>query len=131
MMAGYHRVVAAAGAWGTVECVRRRNGSVPAREFLESLRGDAAVFFALFDEMASDGRTTNPDRFSHEMGRIYGFKHKIGNRQVRFACFQDSNRWILTHGFFKPGAQRRLGVWPQRELKRANRLMAEYLAQLQ
>lgn len=128
-MATYQRVIAAKGDWGTVECVRRPNGSTPAREFLRELGEDAAVFFTLFDEMATDGKTKNSSRFSHESGKIYGFKQKVSNRQARFACFEDGNRWVLTHGFWKPGAQKGLGKWPQREIDRAVDLRNEYLKQ--
>lgn len=126
-MTAYRKIIAAKGNWGTVECVRCLNGGSPAKEFLQAELGDdAAVFFALFDEVAQHGRTNNPDRFSKEDGQIYGFKHKIKNKQVRFACFQRGNIWILTHGFWKPGAQVGRGKWPKKEIDRANRLMEEY-----
>lgn len=128
-MARYRRIIAAEGNWGTVECVRRANGSRPAVEFLDELGEDAAVFYALFHEMAADGRTKNPDRFSHEAGKIYGFKQKVSNRQARFACFGNGNCWVLTHGFWKPGAQHGLGKWPPKEIDRANKLRNEYLKQ--
>ncbi len=110
--------------------MRRANGKIPAKAFLDSLGLDGAVFLTLFDEMAADGKTKNSSRFSHEDGKIYGFKHKIKNRQVRFACFQDGNKWVLTHGFWKPGAQKGLGKWRPEEIERGNKLMREYIEQV-
>ena len=83
---------------------------------------------AIFQQMADNGRVPNPSRFSHEDGKIYGFKHVVANKQVRFPCFQHGKIWVLTHGFFKPGAKRKLGVWPVAELEKANLIMSEYLA---
>jgi hypothetical protein len=127
----YRRVIAAEGDWGFVECVRTKNGKCPARDFLmDTLVDDADIFLVLFDEMADDGRVKNSVRFGPEQGNIYAFKQKIGNKQVRFACFSDGNRWVLTHGFFKPGAQRGKGKWPKKEIDRAEALRKEYFEQV-
>ncbi len=129
-MAGPFRpqLVVPRGAWGTVEFAVRLNDSMPAREFLDELGEDAAVFLALFVEMAAAGRTNSPNRFSKELGRINGFKAQIKNRQIRFPCFQKGNRWILTHGFYKPGAQKGKGRWPKKEFDRAATIMHEHLS---
>lgn len=117
------------GEWGTVEFAMRANGKFPAEEFLDGLSpADRAIFIDLFQQMADFGHTHNPSRFSHERGKIYGFKAKArSNKLIRFACFQRSNRWILTHGFFKPGAQKGRGAWPPEELDKADRIMSEHL----
>jgi hypothetical protein len=121
--------VAASGAWGTVEFAVRPNGKSPAEAFLdESPIPDRAIFVDLFQQMADFGHTHNPSRFSPERRRVYGFKAKgKSNKLIRLACFQISNRWILTHGFFKRGAQRGKGPWPPEELDKADRIMSEHL----
>lgn len=117
------------GRWGTVECASRTSGARPAEEFLEELGLDAAVFLALFEQMAENGRTNNPSHFSPEAGAIYSFKDKLGNnRQVRFPCFQIGNRWLLTHGFYKKGAQRGRGKWRREDVEKAENIMNEHLA---
>jgi hypothetical protein len=130
--------VVAEGSACTVECVVRTSGDAPAREFLEELEGltekgkdrpdssACARFMVLFQQMANYGHVSSK-RFSKEMGDLYAFKHEVRNRQIRFPCFQDGSKWILTHGFFKPGARKKLGQWPAAEIKRAQE-MREYFA---
>ena len=132
-------VVVARGAWGTVECAVRPNGDAPAAKFLntdlENLREKGkdepqatarARFLVLFQQMADCGRVGTGKRFSKEMGQLYAFKHEVRHVQIRFPCFQDRNRWILTHGFLKPGAQKKKGKWPASEVARAEQIMSEY-----
>ncbi len=128
-MSPYERRIAAIGDWGTVEFAMRANGRFPAEEFLDELSpADRAIFIDLFQQMADFGHTHNPSRFSHERRKIYGFKAKgRGNKLIRIPCFQKSNRWILTHGFFKPGAQKGRGPWPVEELDKADKTMNEHL----
>jgi hypothetical protein len=131
--------VVAKGAWGTVECAVRPNGRAPAEEFLdtelENVREKGkhepqatarARFLALFQQMANHGELSGK-RFGKEMGHLYAFKHEVRKLQIRFPCFQDGNRWILTHGFFKPGARKKKGTWPQSEVTRAEQIRSEYL----
>jgi hypothetical protein len=118
----------AEGTWGTVEFAVRQSGGVPAKEFFDSLPGKAKPRFAvLFQHMANYGSVSDK-RFKKEMGKLFAFRHEVGKRQIRFPCFQDGNRWILTHGFFKPGAQKGMGKWPEREIKRAQEMETEYWA---
>jgi hypothetical protein len=118
--------VVAEGAWGTVEYAVRPSGSVPAKDFFDALDEKAQASFAvLFQNMANVGRLSSK-RFKKEMGNLYTFKHEVGKRQIRFPCFRDGNRWILTHGFFKPGAKKGLGAWPKPEVDRAKAIEAEY-----
>ena len=116
------------GKWGTVEFAIRSSGARLAEKFLEELKADPADFLALFQEMAENGRTNNPSHFSHEEGDIYAFKDKISNKQIRFPCFKISNRWLLTHGFHKKGAQRGRGKWRREDLDKAEEIMKEHLA---
>jgi hypothetical protein len=85
----------------------------------------AARFLVLFQQMADNGRVS-PKRFGSEPENLWAFKHEVRNQQIRFPCFPDGRRWILTHGFVKPGAKRGLGRWPEREIRRALEVRAEY-----
>lgn len=117
------------GLWGTVEFAIRTSGAMPAEKFLRELENDAARFLVLFHEMAALGHVLNSARFSQEEGKIYAFKNRLPkkNKQVRFPCFQIGNRWLLTHGFFKPGAKKGRGKWPRAELDRAKQIMGEHM----
>ncbi len=113
------------------------DGSSPARDFLQESadvrekgkdRPDAtaqAKLMVLFDQMAMHGKVSYK-RFSREVGKIYAFKCEVRNIQIRVACFQDGNKWILTHGFKKQGAQSGLGKWPKSEIERAEFIMNTY-----
>lgn len=124
------------GVWGTVECVVLGSGKCPAREFLQELKGRHmgidrpqtnafARFLPLFHEMAEAGQVRR-SRFGPEAEGFYGFKHSFRNQQIRFACFQDGSKWLLTHGFDKPGAQKGRGRWPSTEIDRARKIRDEY-----
>ena len=84
-----------------------------------------ARFYVLFVQMANYGHVSTK-RFKKEMDSLYAFRHEVRNLQIRFPSFSDGNRWILTHGFRKPGAKEGLGKWPDSEIRRANEIMAEY-----
>jgi hypothetical protein len=135
-------IIAARGRC-TVEFVVRQNGSCPAKEFLEvdceQIREGSknkpdstarAKFLMLFQQLAVTGHLS-PKRFKKEMGKLFAFSHVVRNTQIRFPCFQDGAKWIVTHGFPKPGSQKRLGKWPESQVKRAEELMAEYFARKQ
>ncbi|HEY1379441.1 MAG TPA: hypothetical protein VGF55_21745 [Gemmataceae bacterium] len=117
----------------------RPSGDAPAQEFFErdceGIREKGknhpeatarARFALLFQQMANHG-SVSYKRFKKEMGALYAFRHEVKKLQIRFPCFPDGNRWILTHGFIKPGAKKKLGDWPESEVRRANEIMAEYL----
>ncbi len=70
-------------------------------------------------EQMADYGSVSPKRFKKEMESFYAFRHEVRNVQIRFPCFQDGNRWVLTHGFIKPGAQKGMGEWPSAEVERA------------
>lgn len=133
----------ATGAWGTVEYGFSGNHKTLAEAFLEALPGTLgkgkggkkgigekayAKFMVLFQTLANRGSIPNPSRFSVEDDHIYGVKFNIANRLIRFACFQDGNSWVLTHGFFKPGAQRGKGKWPKSEIEKAELIRVEHLS---
>jgi hypothetical protein len=120
----------------------RLSGDVPAEVFLRELeevreKGKdkpqttaRARFLQLFQQMADYGRVS-PKRFSVEMQGLYAFKHEVRKVQIRFPCFPDGPDWILTHGFFKPGAKKGRGQWPENEVNRALEIRAEYFQKKQ
>lgn len=132
-------IVIARGAWGTVEAILLPSEVSPAVEFLQedvrnmsvggkkrTARAAEVQCYALFQTMANIGQVS-PKRFKSEMEGFWAFRLEIGNLQIRFPCFRDGNRWILTHGFFKPGARNaKLGSWPSEEVNRAMRIRDDY-----
>jgi hypothetical protein len=136
-------VIVARGNWGTVECVVRNSGQVPARDFLQNdleqiteggkhkPQATARARFMVLFQMMADSGSVPPKRFGKEMGRLFAFKHEVRNIQIRFPCFQDRKCWMLTHGFQKPGAKKKLGAWPKAEIDRAAEIKGEYYQQLQ
>jgi hypothetical protein len=82
---------------------------------------------AIFEYIGDHGYSP---RMSPERGNIYGIKWEFSRKQIRLGCFQLGKCWILTHGFFKKGAQKKLGVWSVDHLDRADRIRAEHLANL-
>jgi hypothetical protein len=130
--------VVATGNECSVECAIRLSGEIPAKAFLEGTLEEireggkdkpqstaTARFMVLFQNMADYGRV-QAKRFSSEMDGLYAFKHEVRKTQIRFPCFQDGNKWILTHGFLKPGAKKGLGDWPSAEIDRAKEIRGEY-----
>jgi hypothetical protein len=79
----------------------------------------------LFLQMAQEG-SVSKKRWKFEFDQLYAFRLEINNVQHRFPCFVDGNRWVITHGFPKPGAQNGLGKWPPEEKKRATDIRREY-----
>ncbi|WP_197526747.1 type II toxin-antitoxin system RelE/ParE family toxin [Botrimarina colliarenosi] len=113
------------------------NGDSPVQDWLDGLHKEIGIkeakkvrnkFKALFNQMAANGEIPNPSRFSGERGDIHAFKFAWNKRLYRIACFQDGKKWVLTHGFVKPGAQKGKGKWPTEELDRADRIQAEHQA---
>lgn len=133
-------IVIARGRACSVEFAVRESGACPGRHFWEvdceaihegSKRKPKptarAKFAVLFQEMADNG-AISPKRFKKEMGTFFAFSHEVRNIQLRFPCFQDGTKWIVTSGFPKPGAQSGLGKWPDSEIKKAEEIKAEYFS---
>ena len=119
----------------TVECVILTSGRMPVTEFLDELQKliikrlppqTARMKVATQFQIMADAGSVPAKRFKKEMGVFYAFKFEIGNKQIRFPCFRDGNKWIVTHGFFKPGAQKGLGAWPAEQENRAAEIKSEY-----
>lgn len=123
-------------AWGSVEFVVRSTGSCPAEDFwneIEEVRegkrddegGNAkAKFTDLFRQLATDG-TLPAKRLVSEDG-FSAVKLKVANVQIRFPCFVEHKKWIVTHGFKKPGGKKGRGPWPQREIEKTQQIRGEY-----
>jgi len=80
---------------------------------------------AICEDISNNGFSP---RMSPERGPIYGIKWEFKKKLVRIACFQDGNKWVLTHGFFKQGAQKKKGVWSVEHLDRADRIREQHFA---
>ncbi len=95
------------------------NGSMPAKEFVESLsQGEQTKLAVLFKRMADTGEIRNKEQYKKVEGDIWEFKR----HQVRVMCFQVRKRVILTHGFRKKANRT-----PRSEIERAKRIRAEHL----
>jgi len=124
------------GRWGNVRAVVCSNGKNWTFEFLDNeleplivdkdpvttARDRCLEWFAL---LAEEG-TLPSKRFRNEAASFLSCCFEIRNKQIRFPCFRDGNEWIVTHGFFKPGAKKGLGKWPPEQVERAVRLRNEY-----
>lgn len=130
------RDIIATGRWGYVEYAIRLDESKEAKEFLRGLRTHPSMrgkgeeverrILVLCQMLANDGWIRDTSRFSGEDGEIHGLKYERFNKLIRFACFRSGNRWVLTHGFFKPGAQKGKGRWRPQEITRAMQIMNEH-----
>ena len=105
--------------WGSIRYAVRRNGKMPAKEFIESLDSQARIKLeVLFERMAEYGQIRSKQKFRHLDGKIWEFK----SDQNRVLCFRHGNSWILTHGFTK-----KQDKTPRKEIDRANDIMDEHL----
>ena len=113
-------VVVVRGAMRTIAYAVRSNGSMPAKEFIESLdESDQRKIVALFQRMADHGTVPNPQQFKPVQGDIFEFK----KHQIRVFCFREQDSWLLTNGYKKK--KNRLD---RAEIERARRVRTEHLA---
>jgi hypothetical protein len=125
------------GRWGEVRAVVCGNGKCWTVDFLLEemdlikLGHAPAVTTARdkclewFQVLADEGKLP-PKRFRNEALSFLACAFEIGNKQIRFPCFRDGRQWIITHGFEKPGAKKKLGAWPPEQIDRADGLRKEY-----
>lgn len=114
------------------------DGEKESKKFFDSLAGSKffrgqgrkiqAKLLTLFQNVADSGDYHNRSRFGPEDDGFWAFKCEAMNKLIRIPCFQIGNTWVLTHGFYKQGAQKGRGKWRKEEIDKANRLMAEYLS---
>ncbi len=114
----------------TVEYAVRADGSVPARDFLLSLhQRDRGHLLARFKHLADGGeqQMNNDQVFKAERPPFWAFKRNSknspqgGKGMIRMPCFRIGNRWILTHGFWKPPQSK----WPESEFAVAQQIRQE------
>ena len=64
-------IIVARGTWGTVTCAICSNGSVPSKEFLDSLKtnknanNNHVKLLVLFNKIVSTGKLFNREQFKH------------------------------------------------------------------
>jgi phage-related protein len=108
--------------WGSIRYAVRRNGNVPAKEFIESLDVKPRIKLeTLLRRMAEHGQVKNEQKFRHLVGKIWEFK----SDQNRVLCFLHGKSWILTHGFIK-----KQDKTPPKEIARAEDIMGEHLERI-
>jgi phage-related protein len=110
------------GSSFTIEAVRVKDGTCPAREFLDSLgERDVARLKALFQQFCERWPNfTNKEMFKKIEGTKGLFEFK--DHQVRLPCFFEAGgRAILTHGFRKKANR-----IPKAEIKRAEDIRSFY-----
>ena len=104
-----------------IEAAILQDGSMPARDFVESLsEADRAKVYALFRMLGDIGRITNSEKFKKTEGtEFWEFK----SFQIRMPCFFLPNRRVvITHGFRK-----KQDKIPRGEIERAKRIKTEHL----
>jgi hypothetical protein len=136
-IATIEREFASEGRFCRVEFAIRTSGKMEAKEFLLSLKESSDFhgkgelverkFKVLFQQMANAGRVRKKSQFSQEDGKIYAFKYELFNQLIRIPCFSHGRSWVLTHGFFKPGAQSGKGKWRSEVIDKANQIMREHI----
>ena len=105
-----------------IEAAVLENGSCPATEFLAQLtdRSQARMeaTFEKFVTLKAEGKHLSKDKFKQvEDTDFYEFR----DPNVRFLCFFQPGRIILTHGFAKKSQKT-----PSRELERARSIKKTY-----
>jgi hypothetical protein len=131
--------IVARGRIRTVEYAVRKDETVPAKEFFDSLdERDKAFLLVRFQILANEGERgiSNEDIFKRERelpedigvhGHLWTFKKKTqkrpggGKGMMRIPCFLYQNRWLLTHGFWKPPQPK----WPEVEFSKAFQIILE------
>src|SRR4030042_2731137 len=104
------------GPCAIVAYARRKNGSRPAKDFIENLeKSDQATLTRSFIQMANVGKINNIEKFRKLRGRIFEFK---SFHRARVLCFQIGKTWLLTHGFNK-----KTDKTPPGQIERAEEIM--------
>ena len=100
-------------------------GKCLAQEFLSKLpENELKAIHFLFRKFAELGMIHDENRFRHEVGPIYEFKHIKGARICCFFLRNDQKKTIvLTHGFKKPTKKVQ-----RKEIERALRIYEEISA---
>ena len=133
---GGHIAVPRRDGWKlSVEFGRLNDGSMPAKEFLDSLKPkDRDCLLATLERVAEHGvlGVNNNKRFKQERDFWAAKKRNCkggpkGRDMVRLPGFVSRDRFILTHGFWKPPKS----PWPEKEFTTAETIRQEILAREQ
>lgn len=109
-----------AGAWGEIRHAKRANGSMEAKDWLQSATdGELSKFDHLFRRMAAFGKIHNDEHFRKLRDGIFEFK-RDGNRIL---CFQHGLCWRLTHYYGKGGKRK----CPPDQIEHAIQIRSEFL----
>ncbi len=125
MAGGTDKHIAAKGQKRTIEYARLCDGSMPAKNFYDSLpKCDQAKMLALWQRTANHGEQgLNKRKFAKEDGPFWAFKSDAADgRMIRFGCFRIDDRWILVHGFYKPAQNR----WPRSDVNQCYVVQSEH-----
>ena len=119
--------IVATGTCRAVEYARRRDRSLPAKLFFDSLpKVDQAKMLAPFQLMANQGETAfNKAKFRRLEDDLYEFKSDAADgRMIRFGCVRRDRRWLLLHGCYKPAQQ----FWQQSDVNQCHVVRDEHIA---
>jgi len=99
---------------------RRKNGALPAKEFLLSLDIGTRVKFArLLDWLLEQGKITNVQKLKKLQGKSELWEFRV--LPYRLFAFQDGNTWVLANGF-----EKKADKTPQVEINRGVEIRKEY-----
>ncbi|MBU4273971.1 MAG: hypothetical protein KKA28_19230 [Planctomycetes bacterium] len=124
--------IVARGRLRVVEYAIRSDGSMPAKDFLFSLsKRDRQHLLNRFLHLANGGeqQMNNDQVFKAERPPFWAFKRwsmnspKGGKGMIRIPCFRIDDRWILTHGFWKPPQSE----WPECHFTTAQQIYREVM----
>jgi hypothetical protein len=112
-----------------------KDGSIPGLVFFNKDMGEPerTRFQAFCLALSEHGGSLacNQGFFKRERDGIYAIRQTTHKRYrggiglIRFPCFQKDNRWILTHGFWKP--RKEIKKWPESEFVRAFEIRNELI----
>lgn len=109
----------------TFEFYERPNGHVEFAEFLASIpRKDRVKLLSIIEKVQANGISTGVKQkwVAVIESNLYEIRSKVGKNQQRGLYFHvEGEKYIITHGFTKKTQKT-----PQREIKHAEKLRAEY-----
>lgn len=118
-----------------IEFAIRKDGSIPGLIFFNKDMGEdeRTRFHAFCLALSEHGGSlaSNHGFFKRERDSIYAIRqtthkgYRGGIGLIRFPCFQKDNRWIMTHGFWKP--RKEIKKWPEGEFERAFEIRNEVI----
>lgn len=118
-----------------IEFAIRKDGTIPGLDFYNKDLDDLqrTKFMACCLALSEHGFALSHSSgfFKHERDDIFAYTrttekaYKEGVGLIRFPCFQRNDRWIFTHGFWKPRKKNK--KWPESEFDRAFMIRKEVI----